>query len=40
MSKSRSKQVIEGKLEDIFDVSKTILKQDIEAEVWYIAPMI
>ena len=39
MSKTRSKQDIEDKLEDFSNVSKTILKQGIEAEVWYIAPM-
>ena len=39
MSKTRSKQGIEGKCEDLYNVSKTFLKQVIEAEVWDISPM-
>ena len=39
MSETRSKQDIEDKWGDLSNVSKTILKQGIQTEVWYIAPM-
>ena len=39
MSKTRSKQVIEDKWGDLTNLSNTIVKQVIEAEVSDIAPM-
>ena len=40
MSKTRFNQCIEGKWEDHSNVSETIVKQVIEAEVWDIAIMV
>ena len=39
MSKPRSKQGIEGKWEDLLNVSKNMLNQTFEAGVWDIVPM-